>query len=279
MTRHSALLASVIVAIALAAPSALEAQAQRRGGSSSGSSSSGGSQGGGSVAVPRSAPAPAPAPAVRERPSQPSGDSGRAARPAGSRVGSSGARGGDSAPGVSSGPRARSNQAIRGQAQPRTGATPLPRPSGNVRLPWYGWGYNYGYNYGYGYGYPYGYVYDPWLYGGYWGDPFLYGPFAYGGRPYYWGGGTISGRDDAAVRDELATGSIRLRVNPGQARVYIDGALAGVASEFGGLTDHLILPEGRHELELRADGYQTYTGQIDVREGRTRTERVNMKKQ
>ncbi len=296
MTRYSALAASVIVAFALAVPSAVEAQAQRRGGSDSGSSGSssggsrGGDSGGGSVAVPRSAPAPAPrAPVVRERPSDPSPSAvrgGSAARPSGSRPvagsdtrGLSGSR--NAVEASSAGARVRGAQAVRGVAQPRANA-PTPPPTWerwdrwNRWSPWYSYGL--GYSYGY-YPYSYGYVgYNPWSYGYRWHDPFLFDPFAYGyGVPYYWGSSSSSRNDDRDQQEP--TGSIRLRVNPDQARVYIDGALAGTAGEFGGLSNHLVLPAGVHELELRADGYQTYTGQIDVRDGRTRTERVNLKRQ
>jgi hypothetical protein len=74
------------------------------------------------------------------------------------------------------------------------------------------------------------------------------------------------------------TGSIRFRVSPKSASVYIDGALVGKVEEFDGLSDHLELDGGMHQLELRAEGYETYRGQIDVAVGRTLTERVSLKK-
>lgn len=282
MTRYPAFVASVIVAFALAVPPAVEAQAQRRGGSDSGSS--GGSRGGdGGTAAPRSAPAPPP-PAVRETPSQPSRPSGATARPSGSRpsAGSSGAPSDRTSPGVSSGARARTVQPARGVAQPRSTAPVPQRPSWDR---WDGWSPWYGYGRGYSYGYPYSYGYwgyNPWVYSGYWGrhgwyDPFLYDPFAYGYAVPYWGGSTSS--RDVERDDRGPVGSIRLRVNPEHARVYVDGALVGTAAEFGGFGNHLELPAGTHALELRADGYQTWSGQIDVRDNRTRTERVNLKRQ
>jgi hypothetical protein len=144
--------------------------------------------------------------------------------------------------------------------------------------PWYGYGYGPSSYYGH-------VVYSPWLYGGSvwswnrygWHDPFLFDPFGYGGyAPYYW---PSERTDDDNRGDGLVTGSLRLRVNPGEARVYIDGALAGVASEFGGLSGHLALPAGEHEIELRADGYATYTGRVEVRPNRTQTERINLDRQ
>ena len=180
--------------------------------------------------------------------------------------------------------RLRSTQAVRGVAQPRSNfgsaIPPRPRDTGYRWSPWYGYGYGYGYGPGY-----YGSVlYNPWIYGGSsfwswnryaWHDPFLYDPYGYAGYPYYWST-DIDRNDD---RDQgVPTGSVRLRVSPSHARVYVDGALAGVASEFGGLSNHLALPAGTHELEFRAEGYTTLRIQVDVKAGRTQTERLSLDK-
>lgn len=176
--------------------------------------------------------------------------------------------------------RTRSSQVVRGVAQPRgyridRNPPQLFNPWGRWS-PWYGYGYG---SYGYGLGPYYGLIgYSPWLYNSAWSwslygwqDPFLFDPYGYG--PNY---GYTTSTIDLDDRRGEATGALRLRVNPGEARVYIDGALAGVASEFGGLSGHLDLPAGQHELELRADGYTPYVGQVDVREGRTQTERITL---
>jgi hypothetical protein len=297
MTRPLALFASAIVVVALAAPSAVQAQAQRRGGSSSGTSSGGSSSGGasgGSVAVPREAsPRPSPAPTtVRERPSQPASTGGGTTRTSGGRpAGGSDGRVAPAGRSVSQGTaamRVRTTQPTRGVAQPRTNViSPAPQYPIN---PWGRWSPWYGYGYGYSYGYAPGYyghvVYDPWIYGGSsiwtwnryaWHDPFLYDPYGYAGYPpYYWS--TDIYRDDDDAQD-VPSGSLRLRVDPSHARVYVDGALAGVASEFGGLSNHLVLPAGVHEVEFRAEGYATFSAQVDVRAGRTRTERIKLEKQ
>lgn len=271
MTNRLVLVASAIVVMALAAPPAALAQAQRRGGSSSGSSSSTGSSsgssgGGSSVATPRQ-PAAMPRPVDRQ-PSSPSATTGaRSAPPRGE---------------SSADQRTRSARPAVGTAQPRPAAPRPGRPG--AYDPWYRWspGYSFGYGIGYGYGYPYSYgIYSPWGYrSGLWGwgssyDPFMFGPFGYTGAPYWGVGAGARDERDTDVRD----GSIRFRVKPDHARVYIDGALAGVASEFGGLTGHLDLPPGLHDVELRAEGYLPFNGQVEVREGRTRTERVNLKRE
>ena len=73
-------------------------------------------------------------------------------------------------------------------------------------------------------------------------------------------------------------GSIRLRANPDSAKVYVDGALVGTVDDFNGLRNHLELDGGTHKIELRADGYESYTGEITVEVGKTITERISLKK-
>ena len=101
--------------------------------------------------------------------------------------------------------------------------------------------------YRYGYGYPY-YGHGFYQYGGY-----GYGP--YGG---YGGGFAVDG-------------SVRIEVNPKDAReeieVYVDGGLAGVVNDYDGALQRLRLPPGKHELELKLDGYQTQKMTIFVERG------------
>jgi hypothetical protein len=63
------------------------------------------------------------------------------------------------------------------------------------------------------------------------------------------------------------------------AAVYIDGALVGKSGDFDGLTSHhLVLEQGAHQLEIRADGYETFTKTLNVDVGKTMTERITLKK-
>ena len=147
-----------------------------------------------------------------------------------------------------------------------------------------------------GFGYNLGYVnYDPWYYSrsrwiwgwnGLWYDPYdpfgynsWYGYNAYGygsGYPGYansYGGGSYKTSDE---NDHV--GSIRLKANPSQAEVYVDGALMGVVDDFDGFSSHLKLAGGNHTIELKADGYEPYTGKVFVSVGKTVTERISLKK-
>jgi hypothetical protein len=150
-------------------------------------------------------------------------------------------------------------------------------------FPWYNVGF--GYNYGFG-------QYNPFFNDGYygwgpWNDPFFYdpfNPFGYGYNVFRYGDdrydyGYVGGGYGASSAPEHETGSIRLKASPDQAKVYVDGVLAGVANEFDGLVGHhLVLETGTHQLELRADGFETYHSTITVEAGKTMTERVSMKK-
>ncbi len=101
--------------------------------------------------------------------------------------------------------------------------------------------------YYYGYGYPY-YGHGFHGYGGY-----GYGPYGYGGF--------------------AVDGSLRIEVSPKDAReeieVYVDGGLAGVVNDFDGALQRLRLPPGKHEIELKLDGYETRQMTIFVERGDT----------
>jgi hypothetical protein len=133
----------------------------------------------------------------------------------------------------------------------------------------YGFGYGYGPAFGYPYGYGYGYGYGL-------GDPFsadLYADaYGYGGGG---GGGYSSSR--GSEKDE-PTGSVRLRVKPVNAKVYLDGTLIGVVDSFDGLGSHLAATAGRHEIEVRADGYESLKISVNVEADRTVTARGTLRK-
>ncbi len=130
--------------------------------------------------------------------------------------------------------------------------------------PYYPYYPSYWYPYGFGFGYGY-YGYYPGYYGG---------SMAMG---YYGGGGGYS-EGEERYSSGVAMGSIRLRASPSNAKVYVDGTLMGIVDDFDGLSNHLDLSAGQHTLEIRADGYETYTGTVNVLEGKTMTERVSLNK-
>jgi len=157
-----------------------------------------------------------------------------------------------------------------------------PRPgSGTGTRDHYGNEYNhYGYGYGYGgyyggyYGYPYygyGYGYYPYYYApyAYWGYPsYSYGiGFSYyGGYPYnYYGaaaatyGGGGGGGGGSYESSPGAVAQVRTLVDPAKTLVYVDGRQAGTADDFDGMFQRLNISPGKHEIELRLEGYGTHT--------------------
>ncbi len=111
----------------------------------------------------------------------------------------------------------------------------------------YGHGYGHGY-YGLGYGHGYGHGYGGYGYGG-------YGRYGYGANGY------------------SDSGAVRIEVNPKESRediqVYVDEAHAGVVDDFDGFSQRLYLPQGKHEIEIRLDGYETLRLAIVVSPGNT----------
>jgi hypothetical protein len=167
---------------------------------------------------------------------------------------------------------------VRGIAGPR----PLPvLPGGGdfVSFPFYGpWGGWYPWCYS-GFGWGLGFVYyDPWFYGAtswYWGRYGMwYDPYAYFGDPYVSAGSSSS----SSPFEKVTLGSLRIKANVSQAKVYVDGALAGLVEEFDGLKDHLELETGKHTVELRADGYATLATDVVIPKDKTKTVRLEMKK-
>ncbi len=106
---------------------------------------------------------------------------------------------------------------------------------------------HYGHGFGYG-GYGHGY-------GGY-GHGFGYG--GYGGGY----GGYQS--NDGAFRIEVGPKAFRKNI-----QVYVDGGHAGVVNDFDGFSQRLHLTPGKHEIELRLDGYKTIQLAIFVSRGST----------
>ena len=71
-------------------------------------------------------------------------------------------------------------------------------------------------------------------------------------------------------------GSLRLDVKPKEAEVYADGYYAGIADDFTGSVQRLVLAPGRHHIELRAKGYESVEFDVKVEPGQTVDYRRNL---
>jgi hypothetical protein len=141
-----------------------------------------------------------------------------------------------------------------GTAVPR-GAVPT-APTGGVGIlvpgGYYGgygyydpWGYGYGYG-GTGYGGYYGGYYDPW----------------YGGYPTYPQSTYTSSSDE---------GSLKLKIKPRQAEVYVDGYFVGIVDDFDGIFQRLHIDSGAHRIEVRANGYEPLEFEVRITPEHTTT--------
>jgi hypothetical protein len=123
-----------------------------------------------------------------------------------------------------------------------------------------------------GYGFGLGYFYDP-----YWYDPFYSGYGYAGGYGGGYGGGYYggSGRSDYA---RGATGSLRLKIKPREAQVYVDGFFVGDVDEFDGMFQKLGIDAGGHRVEIRAEGYEPISFEVLLSPGETVTYKGELKR-
>jgi len=148
-----------------------------------------------------------------------------------------------------------------GSAVPRGTTPPQPgRGTPGIFIPG---GYYYpGYYGGYGY-------YDPWgSYGGYGYYGGYYDPW-YGGYPV--GGQTTT----YTTGDE---GSLRLKIKPKEAEVYVDGYYVGIVDDFDGIFQRLHLESGAHRIEVRAPGYEALAFDVHITADHKTTYQGELKK-
>jgi hypothetical protein len=175
--------------------------------------------------------------------------------------------------------RPRGDRPATGTAVDR-GSVPPPGGGGIYPIypsyPYYPWGF-WGPGYGYGLGYLF---YDPWYCGGWgWGCGYGYGygsGYGYGG--YGYGGGGYGGGGSYAVSQGYRdTGNLRLKIDPKQAEVYVDGYYVGLVDSFDGVFQKLNLDSGGHRLELKADGFEPLQFEVLITPGETVTYKGEMK--
>ena len=266
---------SALIALALATPAlAQDSRRPTSGASSSGSSaaprgggsstSDGSASGGSSVSSPSGSSSGVRGGAVAARPN-------REPRSA-VRRGSSNSRSAGAGASVPSYSRPRGDKAVRGEVIDR-GNNPLPPRGGNAYYyPYYGYDRYYGYNNYYS---PYRYGMYP-IYTGY--GFFYYDPFLGGGYGPYYGHGVYSRHDDDGDDRDYNIGSLRLKVDPSEGEVFVDGLYRGVVDDFDGVFQRLKLEAGAHQLEIRAPGYAPLVFDVLVTPGETTTYRGRLRK-
>jgi hypothetical protein len=121
------------------------------------------------------------------------------------------------------------------------------------------------------YGFGLGYFYDP-----LWYDPY-YGLGGYGGYGGGYGGGYYGGSGSSSY-GQGATGSLRLKIEPREAQVYVDGYFVGDVDNFDGLFQRLKIDAGGHRIEIKADGYEPIQFDVLVEPGETVTYKGDLKR-
>jgi PEGA domain len=106
-------------------------------------------------------------------------------------------------------------------------------------------------------------------YAGYW--PYYTGYGYSGPAPYY---GYAPGYSDysnyyTAPRSTFDTGAVRLRVQPRDAQVFVDGRYAGLVNDFDGVFQELRLSQGSHRIEVRKPGFESAVFDVHIQPGRT----------
>ena len=86
-------------------------------------------------------------------------------------------------------------------------------------------------------------------------DPLASGYYSYAGYP----------TDAPGPLDTAGpTGGLRLKVEPTDADVYVDGYFAGIVDDFNGHFQQLKLTAGPHRVEVRAPGYQPLVFDVSI---------------
>jgi hypothetical protein len=161
-----------------------------------------------------------------------------------------------------------SNPTTRGTADravPRTARPQTPR-GGNVYVYSNPWNYSRYYN--------------PWGYGSFGLGYFYYSPWSWypsAGYGYGYGGGYgYPGYPQHGGPYGFDIGSVRLKVKPRDAEVWVDGYYAGVVDDFDGMFQALKLDRGPYKIEIRKSGFETLQFDVRVQPERTITFRGDM---
>ncbi|MDQ3069369.1 MAG: hypothetical protein M3R55_06535 [Acidobacteriota bacterium] len=171
--------------------------------------------------------------------------------------------------------RPRDGRVVQGEAVAR-GDNALPSRGGTYYYePYYGGYYGYNGYYGSRYGYGYGYLPIYTGFGYFYYDPYWGGYDSYYSRGYYGAGSGYQKRDDR----DYDIGSLRLKVDPAQGEVFVDGLYRGMVDEFDGVFQRLKLEAGAHRVEIRAPGFRTLAFDVLVTPGETTTYRGNLRRQ
>jgi hypothetical protein len=184
-----------------------------------------------------------------------------------------------------------SRRAVPAGSRPRDGRTQTGTAVDRENAPRVDYGGLYPYYGGYGSSYyrsPYRLYYVPGGYGfglGYFYDPLWYDPYGgygagggygYGGGGY--GGGYYGGSGSSSNYARGETGSLRLKIKPREAQVFVDGYFVGDVDNFDGMFQKLGIDAGGHRIEIRAEGYEPIQFEVLLTPGEAVTYKGELKR-
>jgi PEGA domain len=74
----------------------------------------------------------------------------------------------------------------------------------------------------------------------------------------------VSMQKDPRAEYAAVTSEIKLKVSPDRAAVFLDGAYAGTAHEFGGLGRAMLVAPGKHHVKIALPGYRTFDTDVNL---------------
>jgi hypothetical protein len=184
------------------------------------------------------------------------------------------------------GDRPRDNRSAIGTAAPRT----HPPYNGGHNNGHGGYG-GYGGYYGHHYHYPsYWWGYGAFGLGYFYYDPFWWGYPAYYGGAYGYGTGGAYGSPDPGYGSpdpgagspdpaDYGVGQLKLKVNPRDAQVYVDGYFTGLVDDYDGFFQRLTIDSGPHRIEIRKPGFATLSFDVRIPPDETVTYRGELQPQ
>lgn len=121
----------------------------------------------------------------------------------------------------------------------------------------------------------YSLYYDPWGFGSFGVGYFYYSPWTWAYPSYGYGYGGYYPQYPGPYGFDV--GSVRLKVKPRDAEVWVDGYYAGTVDDFDGIFQRLRLDMGAYRIEVRKPGFETITFDVRVQPERTVTFRGEMR--
>jgi len=75
---------------------------------------------------------------------------------------------------------------------------------------------------------------------------------------------SVSMEKDPRAEYSRVTSEIKLKVSPDRAAVFVDGAYAGTAHDFGGIGRAMLVAPGKHHVKISLPGYRAFDTDVDL---------------